>query len=198
MHAEDQPIKIVNIDTLSDDWHVLRKYTFELRRKNGEWQRQKREVYDTGNGATVLLYNLNRRTVVFVRQFRLPAYLNGHIGGMLIETPAGLLENETPAERIRDEIEEETGYCIDQVTKVFESYMSAGSVTERLFFFIAEYRPDNRKDSGGGVKSEGEDIEVLELPFDKACDMMERGEIVDGKTIMLLQYAALHIFGKQR
>jgi nudix-type nucleoside diphosphatase (YffH/AdpP family) len=194
MNAEDQPIKIVGAKTLSNDWHVLKKYTFDFHRRNGEWQRQNREVYDTGSGATVLLYNRECRTVILTRQFRLPAYLDGLADGMLIETPAGMLENEMPDDRIRDEIEEETGYCVNQVTKAFEAYMSPGSVKERLFFFIAEYHPDKRKDAGGGVESEGEDIEVLELPFDKACEMMEKGEIMDAKTIMLLQYAALRLF----
>jgi nudix-type nucleoside diphosphatase (YffH/AdpP family) len=197
MQADDQPIQIVDATTLSDDWHVLKKYTFDLHRKNGTWQRQNREVYDTGGGATVLLYNREYRTVILTRQFRLPAYLDGLADGMLIEAPAGMLENETPDDRIRDEIEEETGYCVNQVTKAFEAYMSPGSVKERLFFFIAEYQPDKRKDAGGGVESEGEDIEVLEVPFDKACEMMEKGEIMDAKTIMLLQYAALRLFNKQ-
>ncbi|HYD97240.1 MAG TPA: NUDIX domain-containing protein [Noviherbaspirillum sp.] len=196
MPTEDHQIKIVDVETLSDDWYTLKKYSFDFRRKNGEWQRQTREVYHSGNGATVLLYNRLQRTVVLTRQFRLPAYLNGVADGMLIETPAGLLEDQAPADRIRHEIEEETGYEVDQVTKVFEAYMTPGAVAERAFFFVAEYQPDKRKDAGGGVAAEGEDIEVLELPFDKACEMMEKGEIIDCKTIMLLQYAALNLFGK--
>ena len=194
MHSDDPPIKIVDVKTLSADWHVLKKYTFDFHRKNGEWQRQSREVYDTGGGATVLLYNRACRTLILTRQFRLPAYLDGLADGMVIETPAGMLENEASADRIRDEIEEETGYCVDQVTQVFEVHMSPGSVKERQFFFIAEYQPDKRKDAGGGVESEGEEIEVLELPFEKAYEMMEKGEIRDAKTIILLQYAALRLF----
>lgn len=196
MRARGPLIKIVNVDTLSDDWHVLKKYTFDFHRQDGQWQRQSREVYDTGGGATVLLYNRQLRTVVLTRQFRMPVYLDGRDDGMLIETPAGMLENEAPADRIRDEIEEETGYCVSQVSKAFEAYMSPGSVKEKVFFFTAEYQPDKRRDGGGGVESEGEDIEVLELSFDEACRMMENGEIMDAKTIMSLQYAALHLFGR--
>lgn len=190
------PIGIVNIETLSGDFHSLKKYSFDFQRRNGQRQRQTREVYDTGGGATVLLYNRTHRTVVLTRQFRLPVCLDGKDDGMLVETPAGMLENETPDERIRDEIEEETGYCIEQVTKIFEVYMSPASVREKVYFFIAEYRPDRRKDAGGGVASEGEDIEVLELPFGQAYDMMASGEIMDAKNMLLLQYAALHIFAE--
>jgi nudix-type nucleoside diphosphatase (YffH/AdpP family) len=186
-------IRIHSVEVLSDDWYVLKKTTFDYRRSNGTWQRQNRETYDRGNGATILLYNTTRGTVILVRQFRFPAYVNGH-HGLLIETPAGLLDQASPEERIKEETEEETGYRVHAVRKVFEAYMSPGSVTEKLHFFVAEYEPGAKVKAGGGVEAEGEDIEVLELPLDHALAMMARGEIVDGKTIMLLQYAKLHLF----
>jgi len=185
-------IRIHKVETLSDDWFVLKKTTFDYRRSDGTWQRQSRETYDRGHGATILLYNRERRTVVLVRQFRFPAYVEGH-PGFLIEAPAGLLDQATPEVRIKAEVEEETGYRIGEVHKVFEAFMSPGSVTERLHFFVAEYDPASRPGSGGGVAEEGEDIEVLELTMEQALAMMASGEIADGKTIMLLQYAALHL-----
>ena len=185
-------IRIHKVETLSDDWFVLKKTTFDYRRSDGTWQRQSRETYDRGHGATILLYNRERRTVVLVRQFRFPAYVEGH-DGFLIETAAGLLDQATPEVRIKAEVEEETGYRIGEVRKVFEAFMSPGSVTERLHFFVAEYDPASRPGSGGGVAEEGEDIEVLELTMERAMAMMASGEIADGKTIMLLQYAALHL-----
>lgn len=185
-------IRIVNEQILSDDWFVLKKTTFDYRRRDGRWQRQSRETYDRGNGATILLYHPERRTVILTRQFRFPAYVNGLADGRLIETCAGLLDRDDPATCIRRETEEETGFRIDQVHKVFEAYMSPGSVTERVFFFVGRYAADDRVTAGGGDMQEGEDIEVLEIDFARACEMMETGEIRDGKTIMLLQYAALH------
>jgi len=185
-------VRIVDVKVLSDDWYVLKKTTFDYQRADGSWQRQNRETYDRGNGATLLLHDPVRRTVVLTRQFRLPAFVNGH-NGMLIEAPAGLLEEASPEERIRAEVEEETGYRVHAVRKVFEAFMSPGSVTEKLFFFVAEYTANSKVGKGGGVASEGEDIEVLELPIDEALAMVTRGEIVDGKTIMLLQYAALNL-----
>ncbi|USX19807.1 NUDIX domain-containing protein [Oxalobacteraceae bacterium OTU3REALA1] len=185
-------IRIHKVETLSDDWFVLKKTTFDYRRSDGTWQRQSRETYDRGHGATILLYNRERRTVVLVRQFRFPAYVEGH-PGFLIEAPAGLLDQATPEVRIKAEVEEETGYRIGEVHKVFEAFMSPGSVTERLHFFVAEYDPASRPGAGGGVAEEGEDIEVMELTMEQALAMMASGEIADGKTIMLLQYAALHL-----
>ena len=185
-------IRIHKVETLSDDWFVLKKTTFDYRRSDGTWQRQSRETYDRGHGATILLYNRERRTVVLVRQFRFPAYVEGH-PGFLIEAPAGLLDQATPEVRIKAEVEEETGYRIGEVHKVFEAFMSPGSVTGRLHFFVAEYDPASRPGAGGGVAEEGEDIEVLELTMEQAMAMMASGEIADGKTIMLLQYAALHL-----
>ena len=188
-------VRIVDVQVLSDDWYVLKKTTFDYRRGDGSWQRQSRETYDRGNGATLLLYDPRRRTVVLTRQFRLPAFVNGH-EGMLIEAPAGLLEMASPEARIRAEVEEETGYRVESVRKVFEAFMSPGSVTEKLYFFVAEYDAAARVSRGGGVAHEGEDIEVLELPIDEALTMIAHGEIMDGKTIMLLQYAALHLFAQ--
>ncbi|MGC1547788.1 MAG: NUDIX domain-containing protein [Rhodanobacter sp.] len=186
-------VRVIESQVLSDDWYLLKKTVFDFRRANGSWQRQQRETYDRGNGATLLLYQLAARRVVLVRQFRFPAYVNGH-HGMLVEAPAGLLDQATPEQRIRAEVEEETGYRVGEVRKVFEAFMSPGSVTEKLFFFVAEYDTATKVSAGGGIEAEGEDIEVLELPFEEALAMVRRGEIVDGKTIMLLQYAALHLF----
>ena len=188
----EERIRIHKVETLSDDWFLLQKTTFDYRRNDGGWQRQTRETYDRGHGPTILLYNRERRTVVLVRQFRFPTYGNGH-DGFLIETAAGLLDQASPEERIRAEVEEETGYRVGAVSKVFEAFMSPGSVTERLHFFVAEYEPASRIGNGGGLEEEGEDIEVLELALDEAIRMMADGRIADGKTIMLLQYAALHL-----
>lgn len=186
-------VRIQDVQVLSDDWYTLKKTTFAYRRNNGQWQTQTRETYDRRNGATILLYNLKRRRVILTRQFRLPAFVNGHTG-LLIETAAGLLDQESPGERIKEEAEEETGYRVCKVRKVFEAFMSPGSVTEKLYFFVAEYEPHNLTTPGGGIEAEGEDIEVLELPLDDALHMVETGEIIDGKTIMLLQHAALKLF----
>jgi nudix-type nucleoside diphosphatase (YffH/AdpP family) len=186
-------IRVQNVRLLSDNHYTLTTTTFEWRRNNGEWQTQHRESYDRGNGATLLPYNLGQRTVVLVRQFRYPAYVNGH-DDLLIEAAAGLLDNESPEARIRAEAEEETGYRLGEVSKVFEAFMSPGSVTEKLHFFVAAYEPQMRIGAGGGIASEGEDIEVLELPIDAALAMIANGGIVDAKSIMLLQYAALNIF----
>jgi nudix-type nucleoside diphosphatase (YffH/AdpP family) len=188
-------VRVIQSEVLSDDWYLLKKTTFDFRRADGSWQRQQRETYDRGNGATLLLYHLASRRVVLTRQFRYPAYVNGH-DGMLVEAPAGLLDHATPEERIRAEVEEETGYRVGDVRKVFEAFMSPGSVTEKLYLFVAEYDAGMRDGKGGGLADEGEDIEVLELPFDEAVAMMRDGRICDAKTIMLLQHAQLHIFAK--
>jgi GDP-mannose pyrophosphatase NudK len=184
-------IRIVEEKLLSNDWYVLKKTTFDYARRDGSWQRLSRETYDRGNGATILLYNRAAKTVVLTRQFRFPAYVNGCPDGMLIEACAGLLDQDDAATCIRRETEEETGYRIGAVQQVFEAYMSPGSVTERLTFFVAPYERQQRVDAGGGEASEGEDIEVLEPTLDEALAMVERGQICDGKTIMLLQHAKL-------
>ena len=190
-------LRIKKVETLADDWYVLKKTTFEIQRRDGTWQQQSRETYDRGNGATILLYNLARRTVVLVRQFRFPAFANGH-SGLLIETPAGLLDEATPEDRIKAEVEEETGYRVDRVRKVFEAFMSPGSVTEKLYFFVAEYDSGDKTSLGGGKHAEGEDIEVLELSMEDAMKAIESGDIVDGKTIMLLQHAYIQLFEPTR
>jgi len=188
-------VRVQSVEVLSDDWYVLKKTTFDFLRNDGGWQRQSRETYDRGNGATILLYNLERKTVILVRQFRYPAFVNGW-DDLLIETPAGLLDEASPEERIRSEVEEETGYRVSHVRKIFEAYMSPGSVTEKLYFFVAEYDASSKVSDGGGMEHEGEDIGVLELGIVDAMEKIRTGEIADGKTIMLLQYAALNIFSQ--
>jgi nudix-type nucleoside diphosphatase, YffH/AdpP family len=173
--------------------YTLKTTTLEWRRNDGEWQTQHRETYDRGNGAALLPYNLARRTVMLVKQFRYPAYVNG-CDDLLIEAAAGLLDNESPENRIRSEAEEEIGYRLRDIRKIFEAYMSPGSVTEKLHFFVGEYQPDMKISDGGGNADEGEDIEVLELSIDEALEMVADGRIMDAKTILLLQYAKLHVF----
>jgi len=185
-------IKILKREVLSDNWYILRKITYEFKKRDGSVQKQTREAYDRGNGATILLYNTNNKTVILTKQFRLPTFINGNESGMLIEACAGLLDKDNPEDCIKRETEEETGYKVSHVRKVYEAYMSPGSVTEMLYFFVAEYSKEMKVNEGGGIEHEQEDIEVLELPFDKAIQLMETGEIKDGKTIMLLQYAKLH------
>ncbi len=184
--------KIENVkkELLSDNWYVLNKYTFDLKRKNGGSVQQVREVYDRGNGATILLYNRERGTVVLTNQFRMPTYVNGNQSGMLLEACAGLLDGDSPEWCARREAVEETGFQVASVKKVFEAYMSPGGVTELIHFFIAEYQDNERRTSGGGI--EDEDIEVVELPFREALAMIDDGRIKDGKTIMLLQYLQIH------
>ncbi|WP_350024988.1 GDP-mannose pyrophosphatase NudK [Providencia rettgeri] len=184
-------IRNIREKLLSDNWYILKKYTYELQRRDGSWQQQEREVYDRGNGAVILLYNKIKNSIILIRQFRMPVYINGY-SDFLIEAAAGLLENASPETRIIAEAEEETGFKVDKIQKVFEAFMSPGSVTEKLHFYIAEYSDNNRQNAGGGLKEEGEDIEVLEWPFSKALDAINTGEIVDGKTIMLIQYLALN------
>lgn len=192
MQPKRAEVRIVDEKILSDDWYSLKKYTFDIQRRNGDWQQQTREVYDRGNGATVLLYNRERETVILTRQFRFPVFMNGH-EGYLIEAAAGLLDNMDPERRIKAEAEEETGFKISTVQKVFEAYMSPGSVTEKLYFYIAEYDAGDKTSAGGGIEAEGEDIEVLEMPLKDALAAVENGLIVDGKTIMLLYHVALKV-----
>jgi len=190
MPVENAQVRIVGSVPLSEDWGKLTKYTFDFRRRDGEWQRQSREVYDRGNGATILLYNPHKRSVILTRQFRLPLYVNQH-SGFLLEAAAGLLDELDAEERIKHEAEEETGYRLEQVQKVFAAWMSPGSVSEKLHFFIAEYDDSRRISNGGGLIEEGEDIEVVEMDFAAALAAIRSGEIADGKTIMLLQHLAL-------
>ena len=185
-------VRIKSVQLLSDNWYVLKTTTFDLKRRDGRWQTMSRETYDRGNGAVALLYNRVRRTVLLTRQFRFPAYVNQH-DGYLIEAPAGLLDEARPEERMHAELEEETGYKVDKLRPVFDVFMSPGSVTERLHFFVGEYDAESKIGSGGGLEQEGEDIEVIELDADKALAMTASGEIMDAKTIMLLQYLHLHL-----
>lgn len=185
-------VKIKSVELLSDNWYTLNKTTFDIQKADGSWETQTRETYDRGNGATILLYNREKKSVILTRQFRLPTFVNGNESGMLIEACAGLLDQDNAEDAIRRETEEETGYKIKDVRKIFEAYMSPGSVTEILYFFTAEYSDDNKIHDGGGIEHEQENIEVLELSFEKAYNMISTGEIKDGKTIMLLQYAKLN------
>jgi nudix-type nucleoside diphosphatase (YffH/AdpP family) len=184
-------VRIAEERVLSDDWYVLRKTTFDYLRRDGSWQRQSRETHDRGNGASILLYNRAGRSVILTRQFRFPSYVNGQPDGMLIESCAGLLDEEDPVACIRRETEEETGYRVRDVQKVFDTFTSPGSVTERLHLFVGAYEARDKVSAGGGDPREGEEIEVLELGFDEALRMMTEGEIRDAKTIILLQHAAL-------
>jgi GDP-mannose pyrophosphatase NudK len=189
---ENKNVKLLNNEILSDNWYTLRKYTYDYQRHDGVWERQSREAYDRGNGATILLYNTDKQTVVLTRQFRLPTYTNGNKTGMLIEACAGLLDKDNAEDCIRRETEEETGYQIKSVKKIFEAYMSPGSVTEILYFFVAAYSDEMKVSAGGGCETEHENIEVMEIPFHKAIQMVGDGEIRDAKTIMLIQYAQLN------
>jgi len=190
----DQRVRITEEKILSDNWYILKRYTFDYRGKDGQWTTQQREAYDRGNGATILLHNPQTDTVILTRQFRLPTFVNGNrtdgpTSGMLIEACAGLLDNDDPETAIIRETEEETGFRLQSVQKVMEAYMSPGSVTEKLFFYLAEYTADTERSTGGGIDEE--DIDILELPLSEAMGMMKTGEIQDGKTIMLLQHLRL-------
>ena len=185
-------IKIKQTDLLSDNWYLLNKVTFDYQRSDNTIQTQIREVYDRGNGAAILLYNSIQKTVILIRQFRLPSYLNGNETGMMIEVCAGLLDKDHPEQCIIRETEEETGYRISTVHKVFETYMSPGAVTEILYCFVGEYNASMKVSNGGGIEHEQEEIEVLEMPFEDAYAMIETGEIKDAKTILLLQYAKIN------
>lgn len=191
MSLKQPQLRNIKEKLLSDNWYILKKYTYELQRRDGNWQQQEREVYDRGNGAVILLYNKIKNSIILIRQFRMPMYINGY-QHFLIEAAAGLLDDASPETRIIAEAEEETGFKVDKIEKVFEAFMSPGSVTEKLYFYIAEYNDNNRSNAGGGLAEEGEDIEVLEWPFPKALEAIKTGEIVDGKTIMLIQHLALN------
>ena len=188
---QNSHVKIINREILSSNWYTLRKITYEYLKKDGSWQSQSREAYDRGNGAVILLYNVSLKTVILTRQFRMPTFINGNENGMLIEACAGLLDKDNPEDCIKRETEEETGYKISTVKKVMEVYMSPGSVTEMLHFFIAEYSHAMKVTEGGGIAHEQEEIEVLELPMEQALQMVENSEIKDAKTIMLLQHLRL-------
>ncbi len=186
-----QNIEILQTDILSSNWHTLKKITYRFTEKDGSEKIHSREAYDRGNGATILLFNKEQQTVILTQQFRLVTYINGNPDGMLIEACAGLLDTDNAEDCIKRETEEETGYQVKEVRKIMEAYMSPGSVTEILYFFVAEYSKAMKITDGGGIEAEQENIEVLEIPFKQALEMMATGEIKDGKTIMLLQYAQL-------
>lgn len=193
LHPTTNPnVRIDRVDVLSDSWYTLRRVDFGYRDRHGTWSSHQREAYDRGNGATILLIDWSRRTVLLTRQFRIPAYLNGHVDGMLIETAAGLLDQDDAATAIRREAIEETGYNVRKVTPLFELFMSPGSVTERVAFFVGEYTTEDRVGQGGGLVEEGEDIEVIEVDLDEALHYVDDGRIVDGKTVLLLQWARLN------
>lgn len=193
MSCEEQ-VRVTEVALLSDAWNRLERVTFDYRRRNGATQMLTREVYHVDDGATVLLYDEARRTVVLIRQFRLPKYLRDGAGYM-IEAPAGLIGDVSAEERIKAETEEEAGYRVSTVTKIFEATMMPGSTNHRVHFFIAPYTQADKVSNGGGILAEGEEIDVIEVGFDEALAMIDRGEIIDGKTIMLLQYARINLFG---
>jgi len=184
-------VRMISSEVLSDNWGEVKKHSFELQRRDGSWQKQIRETYDRGHGAAVLLYNLDKRTIILTRQFRFPAFYMGDEQPWLIEAPAGKLDGDDPLTCAKKEAEEETGYRVHDLTFVASPYMSPGSVTERLYLYVGRYVADDRISEGGGLEDEGEDIETMELPFAEAMAMLARGEIADGKTIILLQYVAL-------
>lgn len=185
-------VVVRDVELTSAGWHVLRRTTLDHRRRDGTWHTVQRETYDRGDGATILLHDDARSTVLLTRQFRFPAYVNDHPDGMLLETAAGLLDDDDPETAIRREVAEELGVTVGPVAHVFTAYMSPGSVTEKVYFYAAPYTPLDRTGPGGGVAAEGEDIEVVELDLDEALAMVHDGRVVDGKTIMLLQWWALH------
>jgi len=187
-----QHFNITKTEILSDNWYTLKKITYEYTQKDGTVQTQSREAYDRGNGAVIPLYNKESNTVILTRQFRMPTFINGNADGMMIEACAGLLDQDNPEDCIRRETEEETGYKIKAVQKVYEAYMSPGSVTEILYFFVAEYSKEMKVSEGGGLEEEAENIEVLEYDFNEALKMVSNGNIKDAKTIMLLQYLRIH------
>jgi nudix-type nucleoside diphosphatase (YffH/AdpP family) len=196
MSAENPPtsnprIRVTDVRLLSDNWYRLHTTTFDVQGAAGEWSTQSRETYDRGNGATILLYDVSRRTVLLTSQFRYPAYVNGHPDGMLVEAAAGLLDDDDPETAIRREAIEETGHRVGDVTHVFDAFMSPGSVTERLHFYAAPYDAGTREHDGGGLAHEGEHITLVELDIDEALALIDTGGIIDAKTIMLLQWAVL-------
>lgn len=185
-------IKNIRKELLSDNWYTLNNVIFDYQLASGEWISQARECYDRGNGATVLLYNKEKRSVILIKQFRMPSYLNGNKTGIIVETCAGLLDGDDPETCVIKEAEEESGYRVSEVEKIFEAYMSPGAVTEIIHFYIAQYSDSDKVGEGGGLASEQEEIEVMEVDFDKAYNMIKSGKIRDAKTIMLLQYAKVN------
>jgi len=191
--SEHNRIRLVKTELLSDSWARLEQAHFDYLNSDGQWERQVREVYNRGHGAAILLYNLQARTVILIRQFRYPVYTEDG-DGFMIEVPAGVVEHNDPEATVKAEIEQETGYHIGTVQGLFRAYVSPGSVTECLYYYAAPYSAKDKHSLGGGLEEEGEDIEVMEVDFDEAMSWVESGKIMDGKTIILLQYAALNLF----
>ncbi len=189
---KDKQVKNITHTLLSDNYYILNRVTFDYLMRDDKWVTQMREVYDRGDGAGILLYNTTKQTVVLTKQFRMPTYLNDNSDGFLIEVAAGMLDKDAPEACIIRETEEEVGYRLKQVKKIYEAYSSPGVLTEKMHFFVGEYTDDMKVSEGGGLDSEHEDIEVLELPFKTAIAMLEAGEIQDTRTIVLLQYALIH------
>ncbi len=192
LRMKNKQVKNIEHTLLSDNYYILNKVTFDYLMKSGEWVNQMREVYDRGDGAGILLYNKQKRTVILTKQFRMPTFLNDNYDGFLVEVAAGMLDKDNPEACIIRETEEEVGYRLKEVKKIYEAYSSPGVMTEKMHFFVGEYTDDMKVSDGGGLDSEAEDIEVLEIPFDKAVEMLHDGEIVDTRTIVLLQYAIIH------
>ncbi len=193
---QEKRVKNLETEVLSDNWYTLNKVRFDYQKSDGVWQTQQREVYERGHGAAVLLYNLEKKTVILIRQLRIPTYIQGHPTGMMIEACAGLLDKDDPETCMIREIEEETGFRVPEVKKLFEAYMSPGAVTEKIYFFMAAYSDAMKVSIGGGLATEHEDIEVLEFSFDQVLTLLNNGTIIDAKTIMLIQYAQLKgVFG---
>ncbi|WP_298553946.1 NUDIX domain-containing protein [uncultured Algibacter sp.] len=189
---KNKQIKNINKKLLSDNYYILNRVNFDYLMPNGKWVNQMREVYDRGDGAGILLYNKEKQTVILTKQFRMPTYLNDNKDGMLVEVAAGMLDKDNPEACIIRETEEEVGYRLKSVKKIYEAYSSPGVMTEKMHFFIGEYTDGMKVNEGGGLDNEGEDIEVLEIPFKEAIKMLNNGEIVDTRTIVLLQYAIIH------
>lgn len=192
LRMDNNQINNIESTLLSDNYYILKKYNFDYLMPNGKWVNQMREVYDRGDGAGILLYNKTKKTVILIRQFRMPTYLNGNEDGFLLEICAGLLDKDNPEACIIRETEEEVGYRLKSVKKVYEAYSSPGVMTEKMHFFVGEYTAAMKVSDGGGLDSEHEDIKVLEIPFKKALSMLHNGEIVDTRTIVLIQYAIIH------
>ncbi len=193
---QEKRVKNLETEVLSDNWYTLNKVRFDYQKSDGVWQTQQREVYERGHGAAVLLYNSEKKTVILIRQLRIPTYIQGHPTGMMIEACAGLLDKDDPETCMIREIEEETGFRVPEVKKLFEAYMSPGAVTEKIYFFMAAYSDAMKVSIGGGLATEHEDIEVLEFSFDQVLTLLNNGTIIDAKTIMLIQYAQLKgVFG---
>ncbi|WP_455170187.1 NUDIX domain-containing protein [Aegicerativicinus sediminis] len=186
-------VKDLSQKILSDRVYKLYEVTFGYQLQSGEWVEKNREVFDRGNGATVLLYNKDKGTIILNYQFRVPTLLNGNESGFMIEAPAGVIEEKdsTVEESMIREIEEETGYRVESVKKVMELFMTPAAVTEKIYYFIAPYTDDMKVSEGGGVAEEHEDIKVLEMPFSDAVSKIESGEIIDAKSVILLQYAQI-------